>query len=65
MVILAEVYELDRDLLACSIAIASVGLLLVLPLWLAWFGYSLKLAGKIFAVQLTIMVVVEAINRVF
>ena len=38
VLILAEVYELDRDLLACSIAITSVGLLLMLPLWLAWFS---------------------------
>jgi malate permease and related proteins len=37
VLILAEVYELDRDLLACSIA-TSVGLLLMLPLWLAWFS---------------------------
>jgi malate permease and related proteins len=38
VLILAEVYDLDRDLLACSIAITSVGLLLMLPLWLALFG---------------------------
>ncbi|MEZ2236121.1 AEC family transporter [Microcoleus sp.] len=38
VLILAEVYELDRDLLACSIAITSVGLLLMLPVWLAWFS---------------------------
>jgi predicted permease len=38
VLILAEVYELDRELLASSIALSFVGLLLVLPLWLAWFG---------------------------
>jgi malate permease and related proteins len=38
VLILAEVYELDRDLLASSIALTSVGLLLMLPLWLAWFS---------------------------
>lgn len=38
VLILAEVYDLDRDLLASSIALTFVGLLLVLPLWLAWFG---------------------------
>jgi len=38
VLVLAEVYELDRDLLGSSIAIASVGLLLALPLWLAWLS---------------------------
>jgi predicted permease len=38
VLILAEVYELDRELLASTIAITSVGLLLMLPLWLAVFG---------------------------
>ncbi|MCU0544263.1 MAG: AEC family transporter [Oscillatoriaceae cyanobacterium Prado104] len=38
VLILAEVYDLDRDLLASSIAITSAGLLLMLPLWLAWFS---------------------------
>lgn len=38
VLILAEVYELDRDLLASSIAITSVGLLLMLPVWLALFS---------------------------
>jgi malate permease and related proteins len=37
VLILAEIYELDRDLLASSIALTSVGLLLMLPLWLACF----------------------------
>ncbi|WP_293130629.1 AEC family transporter [Microcoleus sp. bin38.metabat.b11b12b14.051] len=38
VLILAEIYELDRDLLASSIALTSVGLLLMLPLWLAFFS---------------------------
>ena len=38
VLILAEVYELDRELLASSIALSFVGLLLVLPVWLVWFG---------------------------
>ncbi|MDZ7956867.1 MAG: AEC family transporter [Aulosira sp. DedQUE10] len=38
VLILAEVYELDRNLLASSIALTFVGLLLTLPLWLAWFS---------------------------
>lgn len=38
VLILAEVYELDRELLASNIAMTSVGLLLVLPLWVTWFG---------------------------
>ena len=38
VLILAEIYELDRDMLASSIAITSVGLLLMLPLWLAFFS---------------------------
>lgn len=38
VLILAEVYELDRNLLASSIAITFVGLLLALPLWLTWFA---------------------------
>lgn len=38
VLILAEVYELDRNLLASTIALTFVGLLLALPLWLAWFG---------------------------
>ncbi len=36
--ILAEVYDLDRELLTSSITLTLVGLLLVLPLWLAWFS---------------------------
>ena len=38
VLILAEVYDLDRELLASNIAMTSVGLLLMLPLWLFWFG---------------------------
>ncbi|WP_017655506.1 AEC family transporter [Fortiea contorta] len=38
VLILAEVYELDRNLLASSIALTFVGLFLALPLWLAWFS---------------------------
>jgi hypothetical protein len=36
--ILAEVYDLDRELLTSSITLTLVGLLLTLPLWLAWFS---------------------------
>jgi predicted permease len=38
VLILAEVYELDRDLLASSIALTFVGLFIALPFWLAWFS---------------------------
>lgn len=38
VLILAEIYDLDRDLLASSIALTSLGLLLMLPLWLASFS---------------------------
>jgi predicted permease len=38
VLILAEVYDLDRELLTSSIAMTFVGLLLMLPLWLAWFS---------------------------
>lgn len=38
VLILAEVYELDRNLLASSIALTFVGLILALPLWLTWFA---------------------------
>ncbi|AFY36142.1 AEC family transporter [Calothrix sp. PCC 7507] len=38
VLILAEVYDLDRNLLASSIALTFVGLFLALPLWLFWFG---------------------------
>ena len=36
--ILAEEYNLDRDLIASSIIISTVLLLLVLPLWILIFG---------------------------
>jgi predicted permease len=38
VLILAEVYELDRELLASSIATTFAGMLLVLPFWFVWFG---------------------------
>ncbi|MBD2293957.1 AEC family transporter [Anabaena sphaerica FACHB-251] len=38
VLILAEVYDLDRDLLSSSIALTFVGLFLALPLWLVWFS---------------------------
>ncbi|AFZ60854.1 AEC family transporter [Anabaena cylindrica FACHB-243] len=38
VLILAEVYDLDRDLLSSSIALTFVGLFLALPLWLFWFS---------------------------
>jgi malate permease and related proteins len=38
VLILAEVYNLDKDLLASTVALTFVGLLLVLPLWVTWFG---------------------------
>lgn len=38
VLILAEVYDLDRELLSSSIALTFVGLFLALPLWLFWFG---------------------------
>ncbi len=36
--ILAEEYNLDRDLASSSIALSTIGLLLVIPLWLSLFG---------------------------
>lgn len=38
VLILAEVYNLNRELLASNIVMTSVGLLLVFPLWVTWFG---------------------------
>lgn len=38
VLILAEVYELDRELLASNIAMTSVGLLFTLPFWLLFFA---------------------------
>ncbi len=40
--ILAEEYELDRDLIASSIAVSTLGLLLTIPLWLVLFGEILR-----------------------
>ncbi|MBD2137567.1 AEC family transporter [Anabaena sp. FACHB-1237] len=37
VLILAEVYDLDRDLLSSSIALTFIGLFLALPLWLVCF----------------------------
>ena len=37
VLILAEVYDLDRNLLASSIALSFIGLFLALPVWLIWF----------------------------
>ncbi|PSB18106.1 AEC family transporter [Phormidesmis priestleyi ULC007] len=36
--ILSEEYNLDRDLASSSIALSTIGLLLVIPLWLSLFG---------------------------
>lgn len=36
--VIAEAYNLDRDLAVTSLAVGSTGLLLVLPIWLALFG---------------------------
>ncbi|MBC6433513.1 AEC family transporter [Nostoc sp. HG1] len=36
--ILAEEYNLDRDLASSSIALSTIGLLFVIPLWLSLFG---------------------------
>ncbi|MEA5619125.1 AEC family transporter [Cronbergia sp. UHCC 0137] len=38
VLILAEVYDLDRNLLASTIALTFIGLFLALPLWLIWFS---------------------------
>ena len=38
--ILAEEYDLDRELIASSIFLTTVMLLLMIPLWLFLFGYS-------------------------
>ncbi len=40
--ILAEEYDLDRDLIASSIAVSTLGLLLTIPLWLVLFGEVLR-----------------------
>jgi hypothetical protein len=36
--VIAEAYNLDRDLAVTSLAVGSTGILLVLPIWLALFG---------------------------
>ncbi len=36
--VLAEVYDLDRDLSVTAVAVGSIGLLLTLPIWLLLFG---------------------------
>jgi malate permease and related proteins len=36
--VLAEVYDLDRDLAVTALAVGSTGLLLTLPIWLLLFG---------------------------
>lgn len=36
--VLAEVYDLDRDLTVTALAVGSTGLLLTLPIWLLLFG---------------------------
>lgn len=38
VLILAEVYDLNRDLATCTIALSFMGMLFALPLWLAWFA---------------------------
>lgn len=37
--VIAEAYNLDRDLTVTSLAIGSVGLLFTLPIWILLFGY--------------------------
>ncbi|MCA1995114.1 MAG: AEC family transporter [Coleofasciculus sp. S288] len=36
--VLAEVYDLDRNLTVTALAVGSIGLLLMLPIWLVLFG---------------------------
>jgi malate permease and related proteins len=36
--IIAEEYDLDRELIACSIALSTVALLVTVPLWIGLFG---------------------------
>jgi len=38
VLILAEVYDLDRDLLISTIAFSFIGLFLILPIWIICFG---------------------------
>jgi hypothetical protein len=36
--VLAEVFDLERDLAVTTLAVGSIGLLLTLPIWLLLFG---------------------------
>jgi hypothetical protein len=38
VLILAEVYNLDRDLLISTIAFSFIGLIFMLPVWIICFG---------------------------
>jgi hypothetical protein len=38
VLILAEVYNLDRDLLISTIAFSFIGLIFMLPIWIVFFG---------------------------
>ena len=38
--VIAEAYDLDRDLAVTALAIGTIGLLFTLPMWLSLFGYS-------------------------
>jgi hypothetical protein len=38
--VIAEAYDLDRDLAVTALAIGTIGLLFTLPIWLSLFGYS-------------------------
>lgn len=37
--VIAEAYNLDRDLAVTALAVGSMGILLTLPIWLALFGF--------------------------
>jgi hypothetical protein len=38
--VIAEAYDLDRDLAVTALAIGTIGVLFTLPIWLSLFGYS-------------------------
>ena len=38
--VIAEAYDLDRDLAVTALAIGTIGLLFTLPIWLSLFSYS-------------------------
>ncbi len=38
--VIAEAYDLDRDLAVTALAVGSMGILLTLPIWLSLFGYA-------------------------